>query len=33
MQTKTRQTEHLESVLGIFLIFVLILITFFIESI
>ena len=33
MQTKTRQNEHLESILGIFLIFVLILITFFIESI
>ena len=33
MQTKTRQTEHLESILGAFLIFVLILLTFFIESI
>ena len=33
MQTKTRQEEHLESILGIFLIFVLILLTCFIESI
>ena len=33
MQTKTRQDEYLESILGMFLIFVLILLTCFIESI
>ena len=33
METKSRQGEYLESILGIFLIFVLILLTFFIESI
>ena len=32
MQTKTRQDEHLESIFGIFLIFVLILLTAYIEQ-
>ena len=33
MQTKTRQEEHLDSILGMFVIFTLILLTFLIEAI